>query len=76
MALTPGRALRLAPSGPLDREEIRSYLDTVQRIGALSHAATDEAYEEMRDAGAIDEDPVGRAEDILLIERAKELLLG
>jgi hypothetical protein len=30
----------------------------------------------MREAGAIDEDPVEWAEDILLIERAKELLLA
>jgi hypothetical protein len=30
----------------------------------------------MREAGAIDEDPIESAEDILLIERAKELLLG
>ncbi len=59
-----------------DREEIRTYLDNVQRVGALGHVATDEAYEEMREGGAIDEDPVWWAEDILLIERAKELLLG
>ncbi len=59
-----------------DRDEIRTYLDTVQRVGALGHVATDEAYEDMREAGAIDEDPVEWAEDILLIERVKELLLG
>jgi hypothetical protein len=35
-----------------------------------------EAYNDMHDAGAIGEDPVWSAEDILLIERAKELLLG
>jgi hypothetical protein len=58
------------------REEIRAYLDTVQRVGALGHIATDEAYEEMREAGAIDENPVEWAEDILLIERAKGLLLA
>ena len=59
-----------------DRAEIESYLDTVHRVGALGHVSSDEAYEEMREAGAIDEDPVEWAEDILLIERAKELLLG
>jgi hypothetical protein len=58
-----------------DRDEIRAYLDTVQRVGALGHVAADEAYEEMREAGAIDDNPVEWAEDILLIERAKELLL-
>ena len=59
-----------------DRAEIETYLDTVHRVGALGHASSDEAYEEMREAGAIDEDPVRWAENILLIERAKELLLG
>ena len=59
-----------------DRDEIRAYLENVQRVGALGHVATDEAYEEMREAGAIDEDPVAWARDILLIERAKELLLA
>ena len=56
--------------------EIREYLDTVHRVGALGHVATDEAYEEMREAGAIDEDPVEWAEQILLIDRAKTLLLA
>ncbi len=56
--------------------EIRTYLNTIHRVGALGHVATDEAYEEMREAGAIDEDPVDWAEQILLIERAKTLLLA
>lgn len=55
--------------------EVRTYLDTVRRVGALGHVATDEAYEEMREAGAIDEDPVEWVEQILLVERAKSLLL-
>jgi hypothetical protein len=38
--------------------------------------ATGDDYEEMRDAGAIDEDPLWWAEDILLVERAKGLLLA
>ena len=59
-----------------DREEIRTYLDAVERVVALGHVATDDAYEEMREAGAIDEDPVWWAEEILLIERAKTLLLS
>jgi hypothetical protein len=59
-----------------DRAEIESYLDTVHRVGALGHVSSDEVYEEMREAGAIDEDPVEWAEEILLIERAKELLLS
>jgi hypothetical protein len=37
--------------------------------------ASDEAYEEMREAGTVPEDPVEWAEQILRIERAKRLLL-
>ena len=59
-----------------DRVEIETYLDTVHGVGVLGHVSSDEVYEEMREAGAIDEDPVGWAEDILLIERAKTLLLA
>lgn len=59
-----------------DREEIRAYLENVRRVGALGHTATDEAYEEMCAAGAIPDGPVEWAEDILLIERAKKLLLA
>jgi hypothetical protein len=58
-----------------DQTEIRAYLDEVRRVGPLGHTASDEAYEEMRDAGAIDENPVEWAEEILLLERAKRLLL-
>ena len=35
--------------------EIVAYLDGVRRVGPLGHVASDEAYEEMRSAGAIDE---------------------
>lgn len=58
-----------------DRGEIEAYLDTVHRVGALGHVASEEVYEEMREAGAVEEDPVQWAQDILLIERAKGLLL-
>ena len=56
--------------------EIRAYLDGVRRVGALGHVASDEAYEEMRSAGVIDENPVEWAEQILLLERMKALLLS
>ena len=56
--------------------EIQTYLDTVRRVGSLGHTASDEAYEEMIEAGAVPEDPVEWAEDILLIERTKKLLLA
>jgi hypothetical protein len=58
-----------------DHSELRSYLDEVRRVGPLAHTASAEAYEEMREAGVFDEDPVEWAENILLIERVKKLLL-
>jgi hypothetical protein len=59
-----------------DRAEIERYLTTVRRVGALGHVASDEVYEEMREAGAVPENPVWWAEEILRIERAKAVLLG
>ena len=43
-------------------------------MGPLGHVSSDEAYDAMREAGAIPEDPVSWAEEILLIERVKHLL--
>ncbi len=37
--------------------------------------SSDEAYEEMRDAGAVDEDPVDWARQILAVEGMEGLLL-
>jgi hypothetical protein len=45
----------------------------VHRVGALGHVCSDEAYEEMRDAGAFPEDPVEWAQQILLVERMRGL---
>ena len=56
--------------------EIRAYLDGTRRVGALGHTASDEAYEELQAAGAIDEGPVEWAEQILRLERTKALLLS
>jgi hypothetical protein len=58
-----------------DQAELRTYLDWVRRVGPLAHTASDDAYEEMREAGVCDEDPVEWAENILLLERARKLLL-
>lgn len=55
--------------------EIRAYLEGVHRVGPLGHVCDDETYEQMRDAGAVDEDPVEWAREILLVERVKKLLL-
>ena len=57
------------------REEIAAYLGGVRRVGALGHVASDEAYEEMREEGAVDENPVEWARQILVVERMKRLLL-
>ena len=56
--------------------EIRAYLDGVNRVGALGHTASDEEYEELQAAGAIPGGPVQWAKQILLLERAKALLLS
>lgn len=55
--------------------EIKEYLDNVDRVGAVGHVCTDEHYETFRSSGAIPDDPVGEAEDIILVERIKKLLL-
>jgi hypothetical protein len=55
--------------------EIRTYLDGVRRVGALGHTASDEAYEDMCAAGAVPGGPVEWAEQILLLERTRALLL-
>jgi len=57
-------------------KEIRAYLDDVRRVGPLGHTASDAVYEEMVVAGAVREDPVEWAEQILRLERARTLLLG
>jgi hypothetical protein len=56
--------------------EIRAYLDGVSRVGALGHTASDEEYETLQAAGAIHGGPVEWARQILLLERAKGLLLA
>lgn len=55
--------------------EISSYLDSVRRIGALGHVCSAEEHELFRKHRAIDENPVRGAEDILIMERIKEMLL-
>ncbi len=55
--------------------EIREYLENIRRIGAMGHVATDEAFDFMRKAGAFDENPIRGAEDVLIVERIKEMLL-
>jgi hypothetical protein len=56
--------------------EIREYLSGVRRLGPLAHTMGEEEFEEFRAAGAIDENIVDAAEDVILVERMKVLLLG
>lgn len=55
--------------------EIREYLENVRRVGVLGHVMSDDSFESFRAAGAVDEDVVRSAEEVLIMERIKELLL-
>jgi hypothetical protein len=57
-------------------EELQAYFATATRIGVTGHVCTEEQYETMRDAGAVDEDVATGAADALLFERARALLPG
>lgn len=56
--------------------EIRGYLVGLRRVGAFGHIGTEEQIATLRAAGAIDENPVRDAEDVLIMERIKEMLFG
>jgi len=55
--------------------ELHAYLSGVRRLGALGHVMGDEQFAEFRGAGAVAEDIVTAAEDVLYVERIKGLLL-
>ncbi len=56
--------------------ELRGYLDSVRHIGAVGHTMTDDQHAFAREAGMFgDEDVVRAAEDILHMERIREMLL-
>ena len=55
--------------------QLREYLCGVRRLGAAAHVLNEAQYEEMSAAGALGDDVVGAAEDTILLERAKRLLL-
>jgi hypothetical protein len=54
--------------------ELRVYLGGIRRVGAFAHVCSDEEYEELQAAGAFEEDAVGWAEDVFIVERIKGLL--
>ena len=55
--------------------EMREYLCGVRRLGAAAHVLNEAQYDEMSAAGALGDDVVRAAEDVILIERAKQMLL-
>lgn len=57
-------------------QEIRLYMDTARRVGVHGHVCSDEQYEVLRAAGALDGDVVRGAEDVIIMGRVREMLLG
>ena|SRR5687767_10572558 len=57
-------------------QELAAYLGSAHRVGSLGHVASDEHFETLRAAGALHENVVTGAEEVLLMGRARELLLG
>ena len=56
-------------------EVLRHYLETVERTGPLGHVLTKDEHDFMRIAGAVDEDAVDRAEEVVVLKRIKDMLL-
>ena len=55
--------------------EIREYLENIRRVGSFGHICSDEEVEMLWAAGAIEDNPVKGAEDVLFVDRIKELLI-
>ena len=55
--------------------ELRDYLGSVNRVGVLGHTCSDDEFEFLRTHGAIADDPVRGARDVLLMEQVRALLL-
>ena len=58
-----------------EADELRDYLEGVSRIGALGHTCSDDEFEFLCTQGAIADDPVRGARDVLLMEQIRTLLL-
>ena len=56
--------------------EISVYLGNLKRVGVQGHVLTDGQFEFLRDAGAYDENIVRGAEDVIIMGRIREMLLG
>lgn len=58
-----------------DSGDIRDYLISVRRVGALGHAVTEEDVEILKRAGFIEENAEQAAQDLELLQRVKFLLI-
>ncbi len=58
-----------------ERHELAAWFGSVRRLGPLGHILSAEEHREFRDAGALDDDVVRGGEEVLALERARELLL-
>jgi len=57
-------------------EEIRGYLDEIHRVGALGMSLPMNNSKSFVQPGRLKNDPIGDAEDVLRVERARALLLS
>ena len=55
--------------------EISEYLENVKRVGALGHVFTDKEYEDFKNAGGVPQDIDFGINDILTMDKIRELLL-
>jgi hypothetical protein len=58
-----------------DQHEIREYLDSARRLGPLGHILDDDEHDDWVSEGVIEENPASWVEDVLVLERVKELLI-
>ena len=59
-----------------ETHELTAWFSTVRRLGPLGHTVSDEDYQVLAATGAIGDNPVSGAEEVLALERARELLTG
>jgi hypothetical protein len=59
----------------VEPQDLITWFANVRRIGALGHIATEAQYQLLVEADALESGPVAVAEDILALERAREILL-
>lgn len=59
-----------------ETHELTAWFSTVRRLGPLGHTVSDEEYQVLAATGAIGDNPVSGAEEVLALERARELLTG